>query len=47
MKNSHQLIAASGSDIQYYSALVRSLLDSLISGNMLEKLAINIAMFFV
>ena len=43
MKIHNVFIAALGSDIQYYSALVRSLDSSL--GNMLEKLAINIAMF--
>ena len=37
-------IAALGSDIQYYSALVRSLDSSL--GNMLEGMAINIAKLF-
>lgn len=36
-------IAALGPEIQYYSALVRSLDSSL--GNMLEKMAINIAKF--
>jgi len=43
MKIHNVFIAALGPDIQYYSALVRSLDSSL--GNMLEKLAINIAMF--
>lgn len=43
MKIHNVFIAALGSDIQYYSALVRSLDSSL--GNMLEKLAINIAKF--
>jgi hypothetical protein len=43
MKIHNVFIAALGSDIQYYSALVRSLDSSL--GNMLEKLAISIAMF--
>ncbi len=43
MKIHNVFIAALGPDIQYYSALVRSLDSSL--GNMLEKLAINIAKF--
>lgn len=43
MKIHNVFIAALGSDIQYYSALVRSLDSSL--GSMLEKLAINIANF--
>lgn len=43
MKIHNVFIAALGSDIQYYSSLVRSLDSSL--GNMLEKLAINIAGF--
>ena len=43
MKIHNVFIAALGSDIQYYSALVRSLDSSL--GNMLEKLAIGIAKF--
>jgi len=37
-------IAALGEEIQYYTALVRSLDSSL--GNMLEGLAINIAKLF-
>lgn len=37
-------IALLGEDLQYYSALVRSLDSSL--GNMLEKMAINIARLF-
>ncbi|HPZ06715.1 MAG TPA: TdeIII family type II restriction endonuclease [Candidatus Eremiobacteraeota bacterium] len=37
-------MAALGSEVQYYTALVRSLDSSL--GNMLEKLAINIAKLF-
>lgn len=41
MKIHNVFIAALGSDIQYYSALSRSLDSSL--GNMLEKMAINIA----
>lgn len=41
MKIHNIFIAALGSDIQYYAALVRSLDSSL--GNMLERLAINIA----
>lgn len=41
MKIHNVFIAALGPDIQYYSALVRSLDSSL--GNMLEKLAIQIA----
>lgn len=41
MKINNVFIAALGSDIQYYSALMRSLDSSL--GNMLEKMAINIA----
>jgi len=43
MKIHNVFIAALGKDIQYYSALVRSLDSSL--GNMLEKLAISIAEF--
>lgn len=43
MKIHNVFIAALGPDIQYYSALVRSLDSSL--GNMLEKLAIGIAKF--
>lgn len=43
MKIHNVFIAALGPDIQYYSALVRSLDSSL--GNMLEKLAIGIARF--
>ena len=43
MKIHNVFIAVLGSDIQYYSSLVRSLDSSL--GNMLEKLAINIAGF--
>ncbi len=43
MKIHNVFIAALGADIQYYSALVRSLDSSL--GNMLEKLAIGIAEF--
>lgn len=41
MKIHNVFIAALGPEIQYYSALVRSLDSSL--GNMLEKMAINIA----
>src|SRR5574344_1873537 len=41
MKIHNVFIAALGKDIQYYSALVRSLDSSL--GNMLEQMAINIA----
>ena len=41
MKIHNVFIAALGSDIQYYSALARSLDSSL--GNMLEKMAIEIA----
>ncbi len=41
MKIHNVFIAALGSEIQYYNALVRSLDSSL--GNMLEKLAMNIA----
>lgn len=41
MKIHNVFIAALGSEIQYYTALVRSLDSSL--GNMLEKMAINIA----
>lgn len=41
MKIHNVFIAALGSEIQYYSALARSLDSSL--GNMLEKMAINIA----
>ncbi|MFC1802241.1 TdeIII family type II restriction endonuclease [Patescibacteria group bacterium] len=44
MKIHNVFIAALGSDIQYYSALVRSLDSSL--GNMLESMAINIAKLF-
>ncbi len=44
MKIHNVFIAALGEDIQYYSALVRSLDSSL--GNMLEKMAINIAKLF-
>ena len=43
MKIHNVFIAALGPEIQYYTALVRSLDSSL--GNMLEKLAINIANF--
>lgn len=43
MKIHNVFIAALGPEIQYYAALVRSLDSSL--GNMLEKLAINIAEF--
>lgn len=43
MKIHNVFIAALGPEIQYYTALVRSLDSSL--GNMLEKLAINIAKF--
>lgn len=42
MKIHNIFIAALGKEIQYYSALARSLDSSL--GNMLEKMAINIAM---
>ena len=41
MKINNVFIAALGADIQYYSALARSLDSSL--GNMLEKMAIQIA----
>ena len=41
MKIHNVFIAALGEDIQYYSALVRSLDSSL--GNMLEGMAINIS----
>lgn len=41
MKIHNVFVAALGADIQYYSALARSLDSSL--GNMLEKMAINIA----
>ena len=44
MKIHNVFIAALGKDIQYYSALVRSLDSSL--GNMLERMAINIAKLF-
>ena len=44
MKIHNVFIAALGPEIQYYTALVRSLDSSL--GNMLEKLAINIAVLF-
>ncbi|PIZ94589.1 MAG: TdeIII family type II restriction endonuclease [Candidatus Magasanikbacteria bacterium CG_4_10_14_0_2_um_filter_37_12] len=44
MKIHNVFISALGSDIQYYSALVRSLDSSL--GNMLEDMAINIAKLF-
>ena len=44
MKIHNVFIAALGEDIQYYSALVRSLDSSL--GNMLEGMAINIAKLF-
>lgn len=44
MKIHNVFIAALGSDIQYYSALVRSLDSSL--GTMLEGMAINIAKLF-
>ncbi len=44
MKIHNVFIAALGKDIQYYSALVRSLDSSL--GNMLEGMAINIAKLF-
>lgn len=44
MKIHNVFIAALGSDIQYYSALVRSLDSSL--GNMLEDMAVNIAKLF-
>ena len=43
MKIHNVFIAALGPELQYYTALVRSLDSSL--GNMLEKLAINIAGF--
>ena len=43
MKIHNVFIAVLGPEIQYYTALVRSLDSSL--GNMLEKLAINIAKF--
>lgn len=44
MKIHNIFIAALGEDIQYYTALVRSLDSSL--GNMLEGMAINIAKLF-
>jgi len=44
MKIHNVFIAALGPDVQYYSALVRSLDSSL--GNMLEGMAINIAKLF-
>ncbi len=44
MKIHNVFIAALGKDIQYYSALVRSLDSSL--GNMLEGMAVNIAKLF-
>ncbi|MDR3176543.1 MAG: TdeIII family type II restriction endonuclease [Desulfovibrio sp.] len=44
MKIHNVFIAALGPEIQYYTALVRSLDSSL--GNMLEKLAVNIAELF-
>ena len=44
MKIHNVFISALGKEIQYYTALVRSLDSSL--GNMLEKLAINIAQLF-
>ncbi len=44
MKIHNIFIAALGEEIQYYTALVRSLDSSL--GNMLEKMAINIAKLF-
>ncbi len=44
MKIHNVFIAALGEEIQYYTALVRSLDSSL--GNMLEGLAINIAKLF-
>src|SRR5689334_1032104 len=44
MKIHNVFIAALGPEIQYYTALVRSLDSSL--GNMLERLAINIAQLF-
>jgi len=44
MKIHNVFISALGQEIQYYSALVRSLDSSL--GNMLEKLAVNIAELF-
>lgn len=44
MKIHNVFIAALGDEIQYYTALVRSLDSSL--GNMLERLAINIANLF-
>lgn len=44
MKIHNVFIAALGEDIQYYSALIRSLDSSL--GNMLEGMAINIAKLF-
>lgn len=44
MKIHNVFISALGNEIQYYTALVRSLDSSL--GNMLEKLAINIAHLF-
>jgi hypothetical protein len=44
MKIHNVFIAALGSEIQYYTSLVRSLDSSM--GNMLEKMAINIAKLF-
>ena len=44
MKIHNVFIAALGEELQYYTALVRSLDSSL--GNMLEKMAINIAKLF-
>ncbi|MBN1591952.1 MAG: TdeIII family type II restriction endonuclease [Candidatus Coatesbacteria bacterium] len=44
MKIHNVFIAALGKDIQYYTALVRSLDSSL--GNLLERMAINIAKLF-
>jgi len=44
MKIHNVFIAALGPELQYYTALVRSLDSSL--GNMLEKLAVNIAALF-
>jgi regulator of RNase E activity RraB len=44
MKIHNVFIAALGEEIQYYTSLVRSLDSSM--GNMLEKMAINIAKLF-
>ena len=44
MKIHNVFVAALGEEIQYYTSLVRSLDSSM--GNMLEKMAINIAKLF-